>query len=47
MILVTCSCGYTFDIEDNQEFGYCPLCERDDVEIIKKENENGERLESD
>lgn len=27
-------CGYIFDSED-EEFGYCPLCENDQVEINK------------
>ena len=25
-------CGYIFDCEGDQEFGYCPLCENDQVE---------------
>ena len=28
-------CGYIFDCEDDQEFGYCPCCENDQVEIEK------------
>lgn len=38
MVLVTCSCGYTFDVEDDQKFGYCPICENDNVEVQKDDN---------
>ena len=27
-------CGYHFEVEDGAEFGYCPCCENDQVEII-------------
>lgn len=31
--IVECNvCGYVFETEE-QEFGYCPLCENDHVEI--------------
>lgn len=26
-------CGYIFDCESDQEFGYCPCCENDQVEV--------------
>lgn len=26
-------CGYHFEVEDGAEFGYCPCCENDQVEI--------------
>ena len=29
-------CGYIFDCEDDQEFGYCPCCEDDKVEFNKR-----------
>jgi predicted Zn-ribbon and HTH transcriptional regulator len=36
--LVTCCCGYAFDVEDSQQFGHCPLCENDNVEVHKNDN---------
>lgn len=29
-------CGRYFDVEDNAEWGYCPFCENDNVEVPKR-----------
>ena len=34
------NCGYIFDCEDDQEFGYCPCCENDQVEVNPVEQLN-------
>lgn len=30
-----CKCGALFKVEDNAEWGYCPICENDQVEVAK------------
>lgn len=30
-------CRYIFEIKDDAEFGYCPCCENDQVEVDKAE----------
>ena len=38
---VSCNkCGFVFEVEDNEEWAYCPMCENDQVEINVKENKD-------
>jgi predicted RNase H-like nuclease (RuvC/YqgF family) len=38
MRLVECDkCGKYFDVEEHEEWGYCPFCENDNVEVGKEE----------
>lgn len=30
-------CGKMFEVEDNAEWGYCPFCENDNVEVFKNQ----------
>lgn len=32
-------CGSTVEIADGKEWGYCPMCENDQVELKKKPKE--------
>lgn len=33
-------CGFVFEVNKNEKFGYCPMCENDQVEINVKENKD-------
>lgn len=38
--IVKCNeCWREFEIEDNEEWGYCPFCENDQVELKRKAKE--------
>ena len=37
MVIAICKeCGYPVEYTEGEDFAYCPICENDQVEVVKK-----------